>query len=132
MAEFVWKLAVLPGGTVPVQEFLDRQARQKQQSAYLLSKLQYTVRLGWATSMAQRRFEPISGIDDIYEFRTTYGRVQLRVFFTTYATEGDLWLVALAATDEKHGRGKLPVPLKETIRTRLRTWRVEHRALPFP
>lgn len=130
--DLIWKLAVLSGGAVPVQEFLDGLRRYPKRLTYLLVKMHVAAQIGWGTAMAQRRFAPVQGIDDAYEFRVEFERVQIRVYFTILHAKDGVCLIALAATDEKHGRGKIPGPLRDTIEDRLRDWHRERRMVPLP
>ena len=128
----LWKLAVLPGGAAPVRDFLEGERKQWQRLTFLLQKMRYTAGLGWPAAVAQRRFEPVEGIEDVHEFRTEFMHVQLRVYFTNHHTPEGICLVALAATHEKHGRGRIPEPLKAVIQERLRQWKVERRMEVWP
>ncbi|GEM_PF-3373111 len=131
-SELIWKLAVLPGDSVPVRDYLEGERRRPKRLTFLLQKMRYTAGLGWATAVAQRRFESVEGIEDAHEFRTEFASVQLRVYFTTHHTAEGICLVALAATHEKHGRGRIPAPLKDAIRDRLRQWKTERRMAAWP
>jgi hypothetical protein len=132
--ELIWTFAMMPGGAVPMREFLDSQRKQQRRLEHLLVKMRAAARLGWERASKQRKFEPVTDVADVFEFRTEFVRVQLRVYFTMYRPSGAeaTYLVALAATTQKVGTGKIPAALKDLLGRRLREWQREKLTVPLP
>ena len=45
--ELIWTFAVMPGGAVPMHEFLDAQRKQRRRLEFLLAKMRAAAKLGW-------------------------------------------------------------------------------------
>ncbi len=132
--KLIWTFAVMPGGAVPMYDFLDAQRKQQRRLEFLLTKMRAAAKLGWEPASRMRKFEPVTDVDDVFEFRTEFVRVQLRVYFAIYrpSTAEGTYLVALEATTEKVGKGKIPAPLKALLGRRLREWEREKQIVPLP